>query len=240
MRDKGFDPLLSTTHSSYPAGSARGVHIRPARPGEGITMPNRLALFIDYQNCYKRARGAFFPQGCASHVDGQVLPLRLGAKLKLAAAGDRQLVAVRVYRGLPSPAHDPNSYSAAQRQIAAWDAQACVETVTRPLNYRNPLEPREKGIDVRLAIDIVAMRMRNLFDTAILMSDDTDLLPALELVADVYGTSAVEVATWVPFDGRSSKPLRVRDHGCLTHRLTEKDYHHVHDSTDYSVRTRRR
>lgn len=202
-------------------------------------MPKRIAVFIDYQNCYKRARGAFFREHSGSHLDGQTQPRLLGIKLKNNAAGDRELVAVRVYRGMPSSRHDSKGQAAADRQVALWKKQALVEPVTRPLNYRDPSNPKEKGIDVLIAIDIVAMALNDEYDTAILVSDDTDLLPALELVAERMGTAAVEVATWVPNVG-SATPLRVAGHSHLIHRLTHADYCHVMDHVDYTQRRNRR
>jgi|GEM_PF-234200 len=38
----------------------------------------------------------------------------------------------------------------------------------------------EKGVDVRLAVDIVTMAQLKKFDTAILISSDTDLIPAMQ------------------------------------------------------------
>lgn len=202
-------------------------------------MPSRVAVFIDYQNCYSRARAAFFDEW-APHVDGQVYPRLLGIALKNAAAGDRDLVAVRVYRGLPSSERDPKGYGAADRQAALWRQQALVVPVLRPLNYRDPAHPKEKGVDVRIAIDMVMMAMRDEYDIAVLVSDDTDLLPALEAVMELKGDQACEVAAWVPTDGSPATPLRVTGHGHLIHRLTEADYRRVHDSTDYNIRRRRR
>jgi hypothetical protein len=78
--------------------------------------------------------------------------------------------------------------------------------VTRPLQYPHGwpsthepgARPREKGIDIALAIDFVTMAIRSEYDVGILMSTDTDLKPALEAVAeltDTQGTRA-EVAAW--------------------------------------------
>lgn len=40
----------------------------------------------------------------------------------------------------------------------------------------------EKGVDVQLAIDMVSLAHENAYDTAILVSNDDDLAPAVELV----------------------------------------------------------
>lgn len=41
---------------------------------------------------------------------------------------------------------------------------------------------REKGVDVQLAIDLVIGAVENLYDTAIIVSSDTDLIPAIKYV----------------------------------------------------------
>lgn len=42
--------------------------------------------------------------------------------------------------------------------------------------------PREKGTDVKIAIDLVIGAIDNHYDTAVLISSDTDLIPALQYV----------------------------------------------------------
>lgn len=44
------------------------------------------------------------------------------------------------------------------------------------------VRPREKGVDVKIAIDMVVGAIDDLFDTAILVSSDTDLIPAVKYV----------------------------------------------------------
>ena len=41
---------------------------------------------------------------------------------------------------------------------------------------------REKGIDVKIAVDLMIGAMDGKYDTAILVSSDTDLVPAMDLV----------------------------------------------------------
>jgi uncharacterized LabA/DUF88 family protein len=41
---------------------------------------------------------------------------------------------------------------------------------------------REKGVDVQIAIDLVIGAVENIYDTAIVVSSDTDLIPAIKYV----------------------------------------------------------
>ena len=41
---------------------------------------------------------------------------------------------------------------------------------------------REKGVDIKLAVDLVVGAVDNLYDTAIVISSDTDLIPAIKYV----------------------------------------------------------
>lgn len=188
---------------------------------------------------YRRARQAFGLE-YAPYVEGQINPLRVGIVLKNMGLGDRELTGVRVYRGLPSSKHDPKGYSACSRQVALWQKQALVTAVTRPVNYRDPERPIEKGVDVSIAIDFVRMAVEKEVDVGILFSGDTDLLPALEAVADLKGADACEVAGWVPSDGSSPGVLRLKGKLLRTHYLDRRVYTHTRDGTNYNAQRRRR
>jgi hypothetical protein len=194
-----------------------------------------VAVFIDYQNAYKRSRGAYDPDDLEPKFFGQVNPHRLGLRL---TGPDRELVSVRVYRGLPSAEHDKPSASAADRQIAAWEKLPLVVTYTRPLNYRVVTDPKEKGIDVALAVDFVVMSQTE-YDVGILVSADTDLLPALEAVVAAKGASGCEVVCWVS-NGGKNQVLRVPGQAIKVHAIYRPDYEKIADLNDYNVRTRRR
>jgi uncharacterized LabA/DUF88 family protein len=43
---------------------------------------------------------------------------------------------------------------------------------------------REKGVDVHLAIDLIVGAVENLYDTAIIVSSDTDLIPAVRYIRE--------------------------------------------------------
>lgn len=207
----------------------------------------RVAVFIDYQNTYKRAREAF-GWSDAHYTLGQVFPRRLGVLLtdrgRWGPKGDptRQLEKVMVFRGEPSAKYSTVSQGATQRQVRYWQAQAAVEAVTRPLRYsevgidRNgaPIwKAQEKGIDVLIALAMVMGAMRDDFDVAVLVSADTDLVPALEVVCELG--KRCEVASWRnPADPVYRSRLAVRDRNLWCHWLDEPAYRRVEDSTDYT------
>lgn len=56
----------------------------------------------------------------------------------------------------------------------------------------------EKGVDVKIAIDILIGAYENLYDKVILLSSDTDLLPAIQ--------KAVEIGKTIQYVGFSHKP----------------------------------
>ena len=144
---------------------------------------------------------------------------------------------VRIYRGLPSNSQDPKGYGAARRQIAAWKKLPWVEATARPLrypwNYPN-VKAEEKGIDVQIAVDFVTMAVRREYDIGILMSGDTDLLPAIEAVTDL-GNAIAEVAAWKPPTGRGRR-LNLKSRRVRCHWIEEHNYTTIRDNTDYNIR----
>lgn len=200
-------------------------------------MAGKVVVFLDYQNVYMGAREAFRPFGSPSQ-DGQVDPLKLGELLAAKSPFDRDLVGVRVYRGQPDSQKDPRGYAASDRQCQYWRSLPKTTTITRPLQYQRgwPREKaREKGIDVKLAIDIVAMAVRREFDVGVLMSRDTDLKPALEFVHDLNGNPypRCEVAAWSSRNGYSRR-LSIPRRKVWCHWLDESDYQAVSDPTNYA------
>ena len=199
-------------------------------------------MFIDYQNVYKRAREAFRHVNDHWHVHGQVRPVAAGLTLRGDKDSGRELVAVHAYRGLPSTRHDPRGYDAAQRQMASWVATGggIVVPHHRPLNYRDPANPREKGIDVMLAIDFVRLAIQEQYDVGVIFSDDTDLHPALEAVGEILGPDHAELATWA--DPTRSGPRVVQSGGTKvkTQVLDAVAYGRIRDTQDYNVRTARK
>jgi uncharacterized LabA/DUF88 family protein len=167
-----------------------------------VIQSDEVHLFVDYQNVHLSIFDSSFapPLGTQPH---QVLvhPGRFGDAVMKVRDGrglDGRLTNVRVYRGSPSQAHQPTMYSYNQAQAAEWSRDPRVTVHSRTLRYpRNwPQDPaKEKGIDVKLGIDLVRCALQDNPGTIILASRDTDLVPALEMARDL-GKARLEVVTW--------------------------------------------
>ena len=201
-----------------------------------MTTALRLALFIDAQNAYRRARACFYPN-TQSGKDGQFYPMALGQLIATRggpSGATCALEAVRVYSGSPDGRRDPRTYASHRRQTSSWQA-AGATVITRPLRYPAswPTEPaQEKGIDVALAIDFVTLAIRGAYDVGVIMSTDSDLRPALEFVrGHDPGRLHVAVAAWAA-PGRSQQ-LRLPGTSVWCHWLGRQDYDTVADLTAY-------
>ncbi len=134
---------------------------------------------------------------------------------------------MRVYQGSPALNREPESYASDRRHRAAWEKKG-VTVISRPLRYSRDQPPREKGIDVALAIDFVGMAVDGDYDIGVLASTDTDLVPALEYV--IKRGIRVETAAWLASVDRS---LKVPGAAIWNHRLRKEEYDRVTDNTDY-------
>ena len=118
------------------------------------------------------------------------------------------------------------------KQCARWEADGA-SVIWRWLRYlprRTGLPPQEKGIDVALCIDYVTMAIDGLYDVGVIMSTDTDLLPALEFTRSRYaGVRHVAVAAW-----ESRRRLSSPGGNIWCHWLSRTDYDSVADTTDYN------
>ena len=73
----------------------------------------------------------------------------------------------------------------------------------------------EKGVDVKIAVDILASAYENLADRIILVSSDTDLLPAVQ--------KAKEKGKMVEYVGFVHQPSQAMKRHCSRYRLLNKE-----------------
>jgi hypothetical protein len=201
---------------------------------------SRVVVFLDYQNVYMGARETFGSRRAHGRF-GQVDPLALGLLIVARHSDPTRLHEVRVYRGRPDPQRDPRAYAANMRQSQAQENRGggLVTVITRPLRYPKEwprLPAQEKGIDVSLAADLVAMAATERFDVAVVMSTDTDLLPALEAASIFAGTPypRFKLAGWRE-PGQSHRRLVPKGRRLWCHWLDRPDFEAVRDDSDCST-----
>jgi uncharacterized LabA/DUF88 family protein len=193
---------------------------------------DRVLVFIDHQNLHGWAWRQFLPVN-AMRAEGHIDPLRLAQLLTRRRRRESILQEVRVYRGRPSPTHQPLAAAANDRQTATWQRSPLVTVVRRPLRYPYdwPATPAtEKGIDVALAVDMVRMAAAKEYDAAILFSSDTDLMPAIETIMDLR-LGHVEISTW----SGAKRLRRPNTQLPFCHFVNASEYASLRDQTDYTI-----
>ncbi len=196
-------------------------------------------LFIDYQNAYRWARRVFdFGDDAPSRM-GQFDPIKLADLLEAKGRGRFSVNQIRIYRGMPSQRYDHLGYAAAQRQIHNWKSNEKVKVFTRPLRYPKNWDldatnekPKEKGIDVALAVDFVALAFKKQYELGLIFSADTDLRPALEYVNSDEVKPRAEVVAWR--GGGSSYRLSTSTNFPFCNWVTKEDFDRIYDWTLYT------
>ncbi len=178
--------MVPGTWSPPDSPQGPGGVISPAMPAEPEI--KRAVSFIDGQNLYRHAKDAF----------GHHHPNYDPRKLADAVCADRGWLncGVRFYTGVPSADRSPMWHGYWTRRLTAMRRAGIVVT-SRSLRYRVekirlpdgstlelPVE-REKGIDLRLGLDVVRMARNAELDVAIIFSQDQDLSEVAREVRDI-------------------------------------------------------
>jgi uncharacterized LabA/DUF88 family protein len=156
----------------------------------------RVVAFIDGQNLFHAAKEAF----------GYTFPNYDAAALAAAVCKGKnwQLVQTRFYTGIPDASDNPTWHFFWSAKLLSMSRQG-VEVYSRPLRYRNQsvrlpngtrhtfLAGEEKGIDIRIALDIIRLAHRGEYDVAMVFSQDQDLSE----VSDELAYIAKERSRWI-------------------------------------------
>ena len=198
--------------------------------------PKRAVAFFDGQNLFHCAKAAFgytFP-----NYDPDALARAVCARLGWDCVG------VRFYTGIPDEADNPfwNHFWGAK---GAQMGRQGVHVYTRALRYRNKtirlpdgtthsfLDGDEKGIDVRIALDVISLAHKREYDVALLFCRDQDLS---EVAAEIRVIAQeqrrwIKIASAYPFSPavRSAKGINGTD----WIRLERAEYDACIDTRDY-------
>lgn len=173
-----------------------GLEKEKGRPMPSEPTTKKAVAFFDGQNLFHCAKAAF------GYTFPNYDPLAL-ARVVCADAG-WECSGVRFYTGVPDVTDNPfwNHFWTAK---GAQMGRQGVYVYTRSLRYRNKvvklpdgstfsfLDGDEKGIDVRIALDVISLAHKKAYDVALLFCRDQDLSE----VADEIRVIAQEQRRWL-------------------------------------------
>ena len=140
-------------------------------------MPMRALVSFDGQNLYRLAMRAYGPGPPYTWPSYDVVKL---AEALVSRVPGRTLAEVRFYTGVPNQSQNAFWHKFWNNKLRALQRQGVYV-------YRGRLNASglEKRVDVSLAIDLVQATHQQSYDVAIVVSQDSDLAPAVALSKQV-------------------------------------------------------
>jgi len=135
-------------------------------------MAERVTIFIDGSNFYH----ALMAEMDRADIDFYALARKL--------CGTRDYIRTYYYNAPLDQTADPRAYAAQQKFFDALHATPYVTLKLGRLVKRSGIYV-EKGIDIKIAVDMIGLALKNAYDTAILVSGDGDFADAVEAVKDL-------------------------------------------------------
>ncbi len=180
----------------------------------------RVITFFDGQNLFHTARNAF----------GYTYPNYDVHKLAQAVCQSKgwQLVRVQFYTGIPSATDKPEWHRFWTQKLATLGRVPNTKIYSRKLMYRTQKieipnlgtyvfqSGEEKGIDVRLALDVLHTTHNQEFDAALIFSQDQDLSEVSTLIRSVAQLQNrwIKIASAFPYDPHYGGNPRGINHSC--------------------------
>ncbi|WP_338690403.1 NYN domain-containing protein [Bradyrhizobium sp. 26S5] len=173
--------------------------------------------FFDGQNLFQHAKEAF------GHHHPNYDPAKLHKAV--CAANNWRATLTRFYTGVPTAIESPMWAAYWSNRVLALKRAGVVVTTRQPRYRREQLfdgngdpilepdgkpkiitTPQEKGIDVRLALDLVSLARKKQFDIALVFSQDQDLQEVVHEIADISKEQDrwIRVACAFPSGGNAS------------------------------------
>lgn len=204
-------------------------------------MEKRNHIFIDGQNFYlsaKRAFGLRYPD-----FDIPALGRHLSERMSPGAGPDP---IIRFYIGMPVARFSPHWTNFWTNKLNAA-REAGVEVTTRDLRYLTETDPaapgglrvlsaREKGIDLRIALDVMAAARRPDCRNIMIVSRDQDFQEVVRDVQEMCDLTDRKMGLWSAFPEVRNGPSFNRGvDGTREIFITRSDYRALRDPTDYRV-----
>ena len=196
----------------------------------------RVVAFFDGQNLYRCVMAAF----------GYTYPNYDPTKLSqlICAKHNWQLESVRFYTGIPKPQDMPFWNNFWVNKLANLGRQKVI-VYKRYLKKRETKTPSgvvtyfvEKGIDVRLSIDIIRMALKGEYDIALIFSQDQDLSEAADEIRNISKERGISIKIASAFPHNPDPSYRRGINKTDWHTISKIEYDSCRDPVDYhKVRT---
>ena len=195
----------------------------------------RVVAFFDGQNLYRSVMAAF----------GYTYPNYDPTKLAKFICDKQkwQLESVRFYTGLPKPQDDPFWNTFWTNKLANLGRQKVVV-------YKRYLSKREKeiktpsgtisipyfvekGIDVRLSIDIIRMALKGMYDISLIFSQDQDLSEVADEIRNIAKERASSIKISSAFPNNPDSAYNRGINRTDWHTFSKTEYDACIDPVDY-------
>ncbi|WP_281250889.1 NYN domain-containing protein [Salibaculum halophilum] len=192
--------------------------------------------FFDGQNLFQHAMAAF------GHHHPNYDPIKLHNAVCAAHGWTPNLV--RFYTGVPDPRRQKMWAGYWDKRIIALQRSG-VSVTKRTLRYREvetklpdgstdvEVVPQEKGVDVRLALDLVKCARRREFDVAVLFSQDQDLSEVVDEVKEIASEQGRNITICCPFPYGPKATVKRGVDRTNWFRMDEAFYNECLDPKDY-------
>ena len=196
-------------------------------------------FYFDGQNLYRRARAVF---SNIKHPNFDPVAL---SKL-IAEKHSFKIQKIKFYTGIPPKGRFPHWHKFWSRKLTLLGKNNLVETFTRQTRLRKEtvlIDNKEheiefdveKGIDVRIAIDIVRDVFYKHTETVVIFSQDQDLSEVAKEIKKIGKKEQryISVFSAFPYPSTSLPIYRQGIHGTNWIRISETDYNQCIDTRDY-------
>ncbi len=193
----------------------------------------RARFFIDGQNLFHSAKEAFghkYPNYEVKKLSEKVCELKKW-----------QLTGITFCTGTPDEKVDPYWHAFWKNKLAAMGRVPEIEVFSRKLQYSNAsrddstpiLVGREKGIDIRIALDVTRAAIENLCDVVVIFSQDQDLSEVAEEVRYIARKESrwIKIASAFPVGPASRNKRGINDTDWI--KIDRDMYDRCIDERDY-------
>jgi len=141
-------------------------------------------VFFDGQNLYRSAKDAW---RLKSTTDTYVYTwpsydVEKLATVLISRTSGRTLTQIRFYTGVPRRDQDAQWYDFWRRKLEHLSNQG-IEVYKGRINEHQ----QEKGVDVKLSVDLIRLTYEKRYEVAIIVSQDRDFEPAIQLAKKIAG-----------------------------------------------------